>query len=234
MHAPTIIRASDHSLLVSFGEEMSLTHHQNVLRLTTRLLSDRKEFVRNVHPAYCSVLIAFDPRRVSFAHVETYLSLVLENLAVVPLPPQRHVEIPVCYGGEFGPDLGDVASHNKLSTDEVINIHSSAEYLVYFLGFSPGFPYMGGLSQQIATPRLATPRTTVPAGSVAIGGNQTGVYPVRSPGGWRIIGRTPLVLFRPDREPPTFLHMGDTVKFVPITQERFLQLEREAENNAWS
>lgn len=224
MDSPKLLRASDHSLLVSFGDGISLAHHQSVVRLTTLLIANRREFVRNIHPAYCSVLVSFDPRQSSPGAVEEYLFSLIQTIESTPLPPPRHVEIPVCYGGEFGPDLADVAAHNGCSPDDVVRIHSSGEYLVYFLGFSPGFPYMGGLSPQIATPRLATPRTRVPAGSVAIGGSQTGIYPVSSPGGWRIIGRTPLRLFRPNEEPPVFLQMGDIVHFVPITNEAFAQL----------
>jgi inhibitor of KinA len=224
MEHPKLLQASDHSFLVSFGDEISLAHHQSVVRLTTLLLANRRPFLRNIHPAYCSVLISFDPRQASLNMVEEYLASLLPSIESMPLPPPRHVEIPVCYGGEYGPDLADVAAHNNCTPEDVVRIHSSSEYLVYFLGFSPGFPYMGGLSPQIATPRLPTPRTRVPAGSVAIGGAQTGIYPVSSPGGWRIIGRTPLQLFRPNEDPPVLLHMGDIVRFLPITQETFAEL----------
>jgi KipI family sensor histidine kinase inhibitor len=124
------------------------------------------------------------------------------------------VEIPVAYGGANGPDLDAVAELTGHTPDEVVAMHSGAEYLVYFLGFSPGFPYLGGLPESIAAPRLETPRRRVPAGSVAIGGQQTGVYPIASPGGWRIIGRTPLRLFDPGADPPVLLRMGDHVRFV--------------------
>lgn len=224
MDTPKIIQASDHSLLVSFGDEVSVAHHQSVMRLTTLLTARRPAFIRNIHPAYCSVLVSFDPKMTSPETVEEYLVSLVRTVESTPLPHPRHIEIPVCYGGELGPDLADVAAHNKCSLDDVIRIHSSGEYLVYFLGFSPGFPYMGGLSAKIATPRLATPRTRVPAGSVAIGGSQTGIYPVSSPGGWRIIGRTPLRLFRPNEEPPVLLQMGDLVRFTPITNEEFARL----------
>ena len=140
------------------------------------------------------------------------------------------IEIPVCYGGEFGPDLHDVAAHNHLKNEEVIELHSSANYLVYFLGFAPGFPYLGGMPREIAAPRLSTPRTQVLAGSVAIGGHQTGVYPVSSPGGWRIIGRTYLQLFVTARNPPTLLQMGDHVRFVPISRREFERLNNHPHN----
>ncbi len=221
MQTPEFKIASDHSVLVSFGDGISPHHHERVVRLTTLLLSDRKEFVRNIHPAYSSVLVSFDPRTISFAVLEEYLRATLQKSESISFPSPRQIEIPVCYGGDFGQDLPDVATHNDLTVEQVITIHASGEYLVYFLGFSPGFPYMGGLSEKIATPRLHSPRTKVPAGSVAIGGSQAGIYPVSSPGGWRIIGRTPLKLFRPGENPPTLLQMGDVVRFRAIEEEEF-------------
>jgi KipI family sensor histidine kinase inhibitor len=204
----TIVPASDHSLLVRFGDQISIETHG---RVRSFMRWFRAPGVRNLHPAYSSVLISFDPLRTTH---EELAALAREAAGDAPAPAARLVEIPVCYGGELGPDLADVARLNGLTPERVIEIHSSAEYLVYFLGFSPGFPYLGGLPAAIATPRLDAPRTLVPAGSVAIGGNQAGVYPVASPGGWRIIGRTPLELFRADREPPALLEMGDRVRFV--------------------
>ncbi len=127
----------------------------------------------------------------------------------------RLVEIPVRYGGEFGPDLADVARHTGLTPERVVEMHAAAEYLVYFLGFAPGFAYLGGLPPELATPRLSAPRKRVPAGSVAIGGNQTGVYPIESPGGWRIIGHTDAKLFDPNAAEPVLLRMGDRLRFVP-------------------
>ncbi len=205
----TVVPASDHSLLVSFGDRITPEIH---LRVRSFVHSFRAPGIRNLHPAYASVLVTFDP--LSVTH-EKLSAMVRATLAAnVPAPQTRLVEIPVCYGGDSGPDLADVARVNGLTPERVIKIHSSAEYMVYFVGFSPGFPYLGGLSESIATPRLETPRKLVPAGSVAIGGNQAGVYPTASPGGWRIIGRTPLELFRADRKPPALLEMGDRVRFV--------------------
>jgi inhibitor of KinA len=158
---------------------------------------------------------------VNLRDFEAYLRSLLEQIKSVTVPPTRSIEIPVCYDRTLGPDLEFVASHNNITIEQAVQYHSSAEYLVYFLGFSPGFPYLGELPRQLVTPRLSTPRLTVPAGSVAIGGHQTGVYPVSSPGGWRIIGRTPLRLFRPEQDEPAFLRMGDTVRFRPIARKVF-------------
>lgn len=179
----------------------------------------REPGILNLHPAYATLLISFDPRLITHGRVEA-LARAAES-AHAELPATALVEIPVCYGGEFGPDLDDVAAHCRLTADGVIELHSSAEYLVHFIGFSPGFPYLGGLPEALATPRLLAPRVRVPAGSVAIGGSQTGVYPLASPGGWRLIGRTPLRLFRPEVEPPALLAMGDRVRFLPISRPEF-------------
>jgi KipI family sensor histidine kinase inhibitor len=211
--------ASDRSLLVSFGEAISLEAQRQVLRLV-RAFEILPAGILNLHPAYASVLIDFDPRRCTQNDVE---ALVRERM-LVPAEQTaratRTVEIPVCYGGAFGPDLEDVARHTGLTAARVVELHASACYLVYFLGFSPGFPYLGGLPPELATPRLPAPRKVVPAGSVAIGGSQTGVYPGESPGGWRIIGRTALRLFDAAATPPALLRIGDAVCFVPTPETR--------------
>jgi KipI family sensor histidine kinase inhibitor len=205
--------ASDHSLLVTFGTAISIEAHRHVARMTRALAGGTG--IRNVHPGYASVLVSFDPLEIEARALEARIREAAGAAEEQAPAATRLVEIPVQYGGEAGPDLEDVARLHGLSVEEVVAIHSGAEYLVYFLGFSPGFPYLGGMPEAIATPRLARPRRMVPAGSVAIGGSQTGVYPVASPGGWRLIGRTPLELFRADRNPPTLLEMGDRVRFVP-------------------
>ena len=208
--------AGDRSLLVEFGKEPTEEIRLRVSRLTSILIGNPSHGILNVHPAYTSVLVSFDPLKVSPTDAKQLLEGYLNDLGSVALPEARTVEIPVCYGGEFGPDLEDVATINKLSADEVIKIHSSGNYRVSFLGFSPGFPYLEGLPKEIATPRLETPRISIPAGSVGIAGNQTGIYPSSTPGGWRIIGRSPMRLFNPDKDPPTLLRMGDKVKFVSV------------------
>jgi inhibitor of KinA len=207
-----VVDSSDRSLLLVFDDQVSLAAHWDVLRLTPLLGSVHA--VTNVHPAYASILIDFDPLRTGRRDVERAAEELFEQAVATPLPEPRTVEIPVAYGGEYGPDLEATATLTGHTPDEVVELHSSADYLVYFLGFSPGFPYLGGMPESIAAPRLETPRRRVPAGSVAIGGRQTGVYPVASPGGWRIIGRTTLRLFDPDADPPVLLRMGDHVRFV--------------------
>jgi KipI family sensor histidine kinase inhibitor len=218
---PRLQFASDHSLLVTFGAGISRHHHLDVRHLMALLQSDPPAGLRNLHPGYSSLLISFHPLVVTPEEFEAHIHELLNRIDSVKLPPERAVEIPVCYDAAFGPDLVDVAQHTRLTVEEVIARHCSVDYLVYFLGFSPGFPYLGEMPKELTTPRLPSPRTSVPAGSVAIGGAQTGIYPISSPGGWRIIGRTPLQLFRPDETPPTLLQMGDVVRFRRISREEF-------------
>jgi len=214
----TIHPASDRSLLFSFGDGISFDAHVAVARLTRCMEGVRG--ILNLHPAYTSVLVDFDPCLRSHAEVE---SLVLERMAGdrEQAPPEpRHLEIPVRYGGEFGPDLADVARHTGLTEARVVELHAAAEYVVYFVGFSTCFPYLGGLPPELATPRLSAPRKHVPVGSVAIGGAQAGIYPLASPGGWRLIGRTDLQLFDLLATPPPLLRMGDRVRFIPVGEAR--------------
>lgn len=217
--------ASDQSLLVYFGDEISLDANERVRRLLLLLESRPVAGIRNLHPAYCSVLVDFDGLRLSHGELEAILREYLEQMEAVPLPPSRELEIPACYGGEFGPDLNDLAALHGMTPGQAIELHASVSYLVYFLGFVPGFAYLGGLPEALATPRLAAPRRSVPAGSVGIAGNQTGVYPFPTPGGWRLIGRTPIAMFRPDRSNMSFLSIGDRVRFTPISAARFAEME---------
>jgi len=219
--------ASDQSLLVTFGQEITLQANQQVRKLLRLLDLEPVAGIRNLHPAYCSLLVKFDGLRLRHEEVEAILRRYLERLEEVSLPEPRRVEIQVCYGGEFGPDLADVCAMHGMTPAQAIELHASAEYLVYFLGFVPGFAYLGELPEALVTPRLAVPRRRVPAGSVGIAGNQTGVYPFATPGGWRLLGRTPLAMFRTDRDELSLLSIGDRVRFTPISAERFAALEKE-------
>jgi inhibitor of KinA len=171
--------------------------------------------------AFTTVTIFFDPLIVDVASVGLEVERVVPQLDLQTTAAVRMVEIPVCYGEEFGPDLEFIARHNGLTVPDVIELHAGAEYLVYLIGFAPGFPYLGGMSPRIAAPRLDSPRLSVPAGSVGIAGEQTGIYPIGTPGGWRLIGRTPLALFRPADRPPWLLCAGDAVQIRPITRDEF-------------
>lgn len=223
---PLIRQASDHSFLVTFGEGISRTHHRHVLRFFELLRSYPDISVVNIHPAYNSVLVSFDPLAKQPREFLEYLRLLLNQLDTVEASTSGLLEIPVCYDRTFAPDLEFVATHNSLKPEDVVRLHSSVDYLIYFIGFSPGFPYMGDLPAQLATPRLTSPRISVPEGSVAIGGSQTGIYSTASPGGWRIIGRTPLRLFNPLRDQPATLRMGNTVRFKPISISEYQTMHK--------
>ena len=209
----TIRPASDRSLFISFGDEITWQAHQEVRRAVHLLQGIRG--ILNLHPAYTSVLVDFDPHLYDHEQAADVLVRRMEAHREDAPPPDRLVEIPVCFGGDFGPDLSDVAHHTRLAPERVVELFSAAEYVVYFVGFSTCFPYLGGLPPELATPRLSAPRKHVPVGSVAIGGPQAGIYPLASPGGWRLIGRTTLRLFDPAGAPPPLLRMGDRVKFLP-------------------
>ena len=213
--------ASDQSLLVYFGETITLEARECVLRLLRLLESKPISGVRNLHPAYSSLLVKFDALALNHAQLQATLQSYLGRLDAVQLPQPRLVEIPVCYGGDFGPDLLDVAALHHLTPEQAIEAHASATYTVCFLGFAPGFAYLAGLSDTLAMPRLSTPRRQVPAGSVGIAGHQTGVYPFPTPGGWRLIGRTPLRMFRADRPAMSLLAIGDRVRFTPYRGSDF-------------
>lgn len=226
----------DCAVLIHLGSSIDEATHRRVraacARLDERPVPGMIEYV----PAFASVAVHYDPARVPpastgdehespYARLTAMLAAALAGVESEPLPPPRTVEIPVCYGGDYGPDLDDVARHHGLTPDEVVRIHTAGDYLVYMIGFAPGFAYLGGLSERIATPRRPVPRTVVPPGSVGIGGSQTGVYPIASPGGWQLIGRTPLRLFDPEREPPTVLRTGDRVRFRAIPAAAFERWE---------
>ena len=210
----------DSALLISFGESIDEEINEKVHALARAIEKAGFEWLVEVVPAYSSLAVIYDSALVDFESVKR----AIEGIEIVSERFEgKLVEVPVVYGGEYGPDLEFVAKYNGLSVDDVIEIHSRPIYRVYFLGFLPGFAYLGGMDERIATPRLEKPRLKVPAGSVGIAGKQTGIYPLESPGGWRLIGRTPLRLFDPSKEPPTLLQPGDRVKFVPIDESEFME-----------
>ncbi|HEX7523829.1 MAG TPA: 5-oxoprolinase subunit PxpB [Candidatus Deferrimicrobium sp.] len=230
MGAVRMLVAGEQGLVVEFGNAIDPAVNARVHRLARALATRGLEGVIESIPTYRSLLVLFDPlvlpRERLVPEVEALLSIpVVEEASGAG---GNTVELPVLYGGEFGPDLAFIARHNGLSTEEVIAIHSSSSYLVYMLGFTPGFPYLGGMSSRLAAPRLLSPRGKVPSGSVGIAGSQTGVYPLESPGGWRLIGRTPLRLFDLEAGRPFLLAPGDVVRFRPVDEEEYwayLQVE---------
>ena len=222
-----IVPASDSSILVEFGDRIDPEIQDHVLGLLHALRALDDPRIRNLHPGYVSLLVDFDPLALSHQDVLALIESLLSNRAPAARNGSAILAIPVCYDVEFGPDLADVSAYTGLSPEEVIRLHSSATYRVCFLGFTGGFAYLGGMPEVLHTPRLATPRRAVAAGSVGIAGGQTGIYPTETPGGWRLIGRTPVQMFNPLVEPPTRVQSGDIVQFDPINRVRFEQLCRE-------
>ena len=217
----------DRGLTVELGEAIDDEINARVHLLARKIERELAEDVEEVVPTYRSLLVLFDPLRVTRASLIARIDALLTDLARRAARRQgggRVIEIPVCYGGEYGPDLAFVAEHNGLTTDEVITLHSAPDYRVFMLGFTPGFPYLGGMSPRIAAPRLDQPRPRIAAGTVGIAGPQTGIYPVESPGGWRLIGRTPLRLFDPAAENPFLVAAGDTLRFRKIAPGEFERL----------
>jgi inhibitor of KinA len=218
----------DSAVVATLGSGIDEATLAAVLAFSEAIVGAGRPGVTDVVPAYDTVTVFYDPASFTSGSDDAFDTVCrfMESCAVRPGAEARareakRVEIPVCYGDDFAPDLGAVAGHCGKSAEEVITLHSGADYLVHAIGFTPGFAYLGGLPEALRTPRRGTPRAHVPAGSVAIGGSQTGVYPVNSPGGWQIIGRTPLALFRPSEKQVALLGLGDRVRFMPITREAF-------------
>jgi len=217
----TIAPLGDSALLVRVGDSLG-----EVLETTRRLRRARIPGVEEVVPAFASVSV-FLKSPLDYEHCLASIRAALRRPAISrPAEPPRLIEIPVCYDAEFGLDLTVVAKQTRLSPNEIACCHARAKYRVRCVGFTPGFPYLEGLPRILATPRRASPRTSVAPGSVAIGGRQTGIYPLASPGGWNIIGRTPLRLFDLTRDHPALLRAGDAVRFVAITREEFERWEK--------
>ncbi|MDF2680398.1 MAG: allophanate hydrolase subunit 1 [Brevibacillus sp.] len=222
----------DSGVVVKLGKVIDQSTHEQVKRLSDYLQDDPFPGMVEIVPGFTTVsvyydpVVLYDPRSAQspYERVIDLLGEIISRTQSKNSGEPRLVEIPVCYGGEFGPDLEEVARHNGLDPDEVVHIHSEQQYLVYMIGFAPGFPYLGGLDERIATPRRPTPRTAIPKGSVGIGGSQTGIYPIVSPGGWNIIGRTAQAMFRPEEQPPSLLRAGDLVRFRPISAKAFEEL----------
>ena len=221
--------AGDQGLLVEYGDEIDLEVNTKVRAMAIIMKQNTPKGVIETIPTYRSLLLVYDPSITNLAKLQKELQKLEERLEEIQIPPPDTVEIPVCYGGGFGPDIEFVAETHDLSVKEVIQLHSEPEYLIYMVGFTPGFPFLGGLSEKLHTPRLETPRTFVPQGSVGIANNQTGIYPVSSPGGWQLIGRSPIKLFAPERPNPFLYQAGDHIKFKPITLEEYSRLAKEDE-----
>ncbi len=221
--------AGDRGILVEYGDVIDPDVNNKVRSIAIVMDEDPPVGVTEIIPTYRSLLIVYDPSVTQPDKLRRTLASLEARLGKINIPPPRTVELPVCYGAEFGPDIDTVADTNNLTVEEAIELHCEPEYLIYMVGFTPGFPFLGGLSEKLHTPRLETPRTLVPEGSVGIANNQTGIYPIASPGGWQLIGRTPVKLFAPWRKNPFLYQAGDRLKFKPISAEEYARIaEKEA------
>ena len=223
----------DSALLIVFGTEISVELNRRVSSAARRIREQEIKGVTDMIPAFVSLLVCYDPLVISGKALRARLETVLQEKTEARETARRVFEIPVCYGGEYGPDLAAIAIHAGLTEREVVDIHTSRDYLVYMLGFLPGFCYLGGLDERIHTPRLETPRLKIPAGSVGIGGSQTGIYPLESPGGWQLMGKTPVKTYDPDREVPILLQAGDYIRFVEISEAEFRRISDAVEKNEY-
>jgi inhibitor of KinA len=231
-----MLEAGEQGLVVEFGNEIDPVVNAHVHRLAKILTVEMSEHILEVVPTYRSLMVYFDPLVISRKTLQQDIARYLADLQAVTLASDttRIITIPVSYGGEFGPDLEFVARHNAMTEDEVVAIHTSTPYLVYMLGFTPGFPYLGGMSERIAAPRLDAPRVKISAGSVGIAGKQTGIYPIESPGGWQLIGRTPLTVFNPLAESPFLFAAGDYLQFAAIPADEFGALKEQVASGKYA
>ncbi|HTY23073.1 MAG TPA: 5-oxoprolinase subunit PxpB [Desulfomonilaceae bacterium] len=218
---PVFRLVGDRGVLVEYGDRISEEINRKVRVVAMALAQESPAGVVEVIPTYRSLLIIYDPLTTNLKELERALEALEHRLDGLDIPPPQTVEIPVVYGGEFGPDIAFVAQSHDLTVDDVVRIHSGTVYQIYMIGFTPGFAYLGGLAEELHTPRVENPRSLVPAGSVGIANNQTGMYPIDSPGGWRLIGRTPLKLFDPSQEDPFLYRAGDKIKFLPISADEY-------------
>ena len=226
--------SGDCAVCVEFGNEISPEINRKIRAFKIAVEKEGMEGIVETVPTYRSLLVVYKPEIIRFKELTEKFESIMGAMDTIQIPPPTVIEIPVLYGGEMGPDIENVANHNGKTVEEVIKIHTSEEYLIYMLGFIAGFPYLGGMSKEIATPRLNRPRVKIEGGSVGIAGEQTGVYPVASPGGWQLIGRTPLKLYDSEREKPVLLEAGQYIKFRSVTEDEYKKIKKQVEDGTYS
>ena len=233
MKKAKILTAGDSALLIEFEQKIAPEINAQITAFVHLLKGQHIEGVTDLIPAFASLLINYDPRVIGYKDLKARIEELLKIEVSEEASEARVFEIPVCYGGEYGPDIANIAENAGLSEQEVIDIHCSKDYLIYMLGFLPGFVYLGGLDERIHTPRLANPRISIPAGSVGIAASQTGIYPLNSPGGWQLLGMTPVKTYDPERETPILVEAGDYIRFVPVTEEEFLNIKKQVDDGTY-
>ncbi|HIW39507.1 MAG TPA: 5-oxoprolinase subunit PxpB [Candidatus Eubacterium pullicola] len=233
MKKAKILTAGDSALLIEFEQKIAPEINAQITAFVHLLKEQHIEGVTDLIPAFASLLINYDPRVIGYKDLKARIEELLKIEVSEEASEARVFEIPVCYGGEYGPDIANIAENAGLSEQEVIEIHCSKDYLIYMLGFLPGFVYLGGLDERIHTPRLANPRISIHAGSVGIAASQTGIYPLNSPGGWQLLGMTPVKTYDPERETPILVEAGDYIRFVPVTEEEFLKIKKQVDDGTY-
>ena len=233
MKKAKILTAGDSALLIEFEQKIAPEINAQITAFVHLLKEQHIEGATDLIPAFASLLINYDPRVIGYKDLKARIEELLKIEVSEEAGEARVFEIPVCYGGEYGPDIANIAENAGISEQEVIDIHCSKDYLIYMLGFLPGFVYLGGLDERIHTPRLANPRISIPAGSVGIAASQTGIYPLNSPGGWQLLGMTPVKTYDPERETPILVEAGDYIRFVPVTEEEFLKIKKQVDDGTY-
>ncbi len=227
---PRFLPAGDNAVCMELSDGIEEECNTAIRGIVDDIFSKGIRGIVETVPTYRSILVYYDPFVMYYDDAVNVLKRVYDKLDISSAKNGDTLVIPVLYGGESGPDLPFVAEHAHLTEKEVIDIHTSVDYLIYMLGFTPGFTYLGGMDERIATPRLKTPRKRIPAGSVGIAGKQTGMYPIDSPGGWRLIGITPVKLYDPYRDVPILPKMGDRIRFKPISEKEFNKIKKEVDD----
>jgi len=228
-----ISAVGDSSVLIEFENEISPEINAKITSLVRLIKEQQIKGITDMIPSFRALLVNYEPRVISYSRIRRRLSELARFEARTTESSAKIFEIPVCYAGEYAPDIDHIAKRAGLSVKEVIKIHSGRDYLIYMLGFMPGFPYLGGLDERIHTPRLETPRVQIRAGSVGIGGTQTGIYPLDSPGGWQLLGMTPVKTYDPMREQPILFEAGDYIRFVPIDKSQFNEIKAQTEEGTY-
>lgn len=234
MNAIRFLASGDSSFIIEFGNEISPDINKKIRKMMEDIKNENIDGIIELVPTYCSLLVNYNPCIIRYKNLKTKLEKLYDNLVDSSEDEEVNlIEIPTLYNDEFGLDLEYVATYNKISKEEVIKIHTERDYLVYMLGFMPGFTYLGGMNEKIATPRLESPRLEILAGAVGIAGKQTGMYPSVSPGGWRIIGRTPLKLYDSKADTPVFIKSGDYIRYISIDENEYQRIEKEVLENRY-